>query len=280
MVPEEKVEKSTEELVVEGANKKSQTDVATGGALINASDAGTVTGVAGSAALETSTQNISGGKALVSVDGRRKRRISVVVGMLSLALISVGGVSFGIWVMIDRDAEIEDLNNQIVELKAQMDDLQDQRDDYEEERSVVDSEVSSDTVAPSTINSAEYIYVGEWGVKFKIPENLEWVGYDFRVGMDGLVDHSLCVSGATSGHDEKAPNFVNNNNMICMNRKKERQEYGPFSWQSETPIDGYYYIANGQQVIQDGVDIDWYGESASVIMEMLTDNMSAIYEAK
>ena len=54
-----------------------------------------------------------------------KMNKGMIVGMVCLALLAVGGISFGVWAMMDGNAQKEQLNSQIVTLKQQNSELQD-----------------------------------------------------------------------------------------------------------------------------------------------------------
>ena len=49
----------------------------------------------------------------------------VIVGMVCLVLLAVGGIGFGVWAMMDGNAQKEQLNSQIDTLKQQNSELQD-----------------------------------------------------------------------------------------------------------------------------------------------------------
>ena len=90
----------------------------------------------------------------------------LAIGMICLALLAVGGISFGVWAMLDGNTKVGQLNSQIDSLKQQNEELKSKIND-----AVADVEIDTDD---DDVKAADYIYVGEWGIKIKVPEN--WRG--------------------------------------------------------------------------------------------------------
>ncbi len=63
-----------------------------------------------------------------------------------------------------------------------------------------------------TVNTKDYIYVGEWGLKIKIPNELNYVGYNFWPSEDSVYEH-LYINGV-SGNDSKMPEFAKMSNYM------------------------------------------------------------------
>ena len=106
----------------------------------------------------------------------------MLFGLILCLLLAAGGIGFGVWEMMDGNTAKADFENQIADLKKQNNELRDKLDGA--------SRAEGDT--------ADYIYVGEWGVKFKVPESLNAVQYMFKhryVSGLKLEVESLCVSG-------------------------------------------------------------------------------------
>ena len=99
-----------------------------------------------------------------------KRNKGVIAGMVCLALLAIGGISFGVWAMMDGNARIEKKDEQIAELNNKL---------TEEAQPVSDETVVEDDGTNDVANVADYIYVGEWGIKIKIPDSLSTVSYRF-----------------------------------------------------------------------------------------------------
>ncbi|MBR3353226.1 hypothetical protein IKG49_01380 [Candidatus Saccharibacteria bacterium] len=120
---------------------------------------------------------------------KKKSGSGMVIGLILCLLLAAGGIGFGVWMMMDGNTQKDALNQQISALKKQNNELQ---------KKISNLDVSSD------VDSADYIYVGEWGYKIKIPENLKYVSYRYTIGEtkigSGLFVESLAVVGV-SGSD-------------------------------------------------------------------------------
>lgn len=98
------------------------------------------------------------------VDGKGGKKTGWILAVVFLLIVAAGGVGFGVWAMMDGNAQKDALNSQISALKQQNNDLQDKLDNGG------DAVINIDTDG-NEVNTADYIYVGEWGLKIKKPEN-------------------------------------------------------------------------------------------------------------
>ena len=211
------------------------------------------------------------------VEGKGGKKTGWILGIVVLLLIAAGGVGFGVWAYMDGNAQKDALNSQISALKQQNNDLQDKLDNGDDTIKDIDTDGNE-------VNTADYIYVGEWGLKIKIPENLEDVSYYVRNwDEDQFAGTSLCVSGASTGHSGQIPSFVkpvdfNQTLKVCLskNTKSLSEEDGGEMYQT-IPV-GQFYIVGPQAIVGDGTDEDWEVESADAIRAMLENenNRSAI----
>ena len=112
-----------------------------------------------------------------------KKNIGVILGIILLVLIAAGGIGFGVWAMMDGNTQKNALNEQISSLKQQNNELQDKPD----------ANSGNVTNVGGDVGTADYIYVGEWGIKIKIPEDL--VSINYIVGFSDLGNSALRVSG-------------------------------------------------------------------------------------
>ncbi len=104
------------------------------------------------------------------VSEKKKGGKGMLYGMILLAVLAIGGIGFGVWAYMDGETQKNNLNEEIDSLKKQNNDLMNQLSD--------DASVDIDT--GSDADTADYIYVGEWGLKIKIPEELKMVSYRFQ----------------------------------------------------------------------------------------------------
>ena len=109
------------------------------------------------------------------VKGKKKNGSGLIIAMVFVILLAAGGIGFGVWAMMDGNQQKEELNSQISSLKKQNSELMEKIDN---------STDTMDDVTDKTVDTKEYIYVGEWGVKIRIPEGLSYVGYKYGNEID------------------------------------------------------------------------------------------------
>ena len=204
-----------------------------------------------------------------AVAPEKKKNNGMLLGLILCLLLAIGGIGFGVWAMMDGNSQKDALNNQINTLKQQNDELMEQVGDG-------DTIINIDT--DTDVDTADYIYVGEWGVKIKIPENLNVVAYtigSYEYDDTGERDPhiSLCVTANTEGHGDVKPSFISYNgsfnSMGCI------AKYASADNGREI---GEYYFKGPQAVMSDeDADVYWETESVQAVKDMLSvDNMSAI----
>ncbi len=118
----------------------------------------------------------------------KKKGKGMVLGLILLALLAAGGIGFGVWAMMDGNSQVAKKDATIKDLKQQNSDLLEQLDNA--------SATTDDPGANEAVNTEDYIYVGEWGLKIKIPEGLSSVSYDYTRNSNGP---ALAITGAEYG---------------------------------------------------------------------------------
>lgn len=203
-----------------------------------------------------------------------KKNKGMIIGMVILALLATGGIGFGVWAFLSGNQKEAKLNDKISDLQSQIAEMP------EVDETVIDVETNSD------VNTTDYIYVGEWGLKIKIPEELGYVGYEYINGGYSDLCMTLGVSGAAKREGSEKPQFAkigDGQNVgdylgyIMRCPKEVEYNYGELT----TIGDGTYnYYYNHIQYVMstDETTKDWEVESASLIENMLKnpDNYSAI----
>ena len=214
---------------------------------------------------------------VVKKDGGSK---GLIIGIIILTIVALAGIGFGVWGMMAKDKAEKNLANCSSNTSEDKDD-----GDVENESSDEPAECKTETAntenATNTVNSSDYIYVGEWGIKIKIPDNLERVSYRFFSWDNGpAAGKSLCVSGATTGHGDKEPSFVDTSgkeSIACLSRNTRISTDKDDAWWNLVPVD-QYYVVGPQDFMGDDDDKAWEQESLQAITEMLNNssNRSAI----
>lgn len=199
---------------------------------------------------------------------------SIVLGVLMLM-----GVGFGIYGMVMKGQATSE-NRQ---LKEEVKIKDDRIASFEESLGMMVGE--SETAEPeenegkvgkpvveATVAKTGYIYIGEWGIKIKIPEDLGGVSYMYNAR--GYV----CVSGAKRGI-QYAPEFAdiekNLPGLGCVRRYHVSDEEHKYSTE-KTQIGDYVYMYSGPQAVysMDAEEQKMELEAVQLIKTMLTEGIS------
>ncbi len=115
-------------------------------------------------------QNAQSGSNMMQSGNKNKGKggKGTIYGMIFFAILAIAGIGFGVWTMMDGNTQKDSLNSQISTLKQQNNDLMDKISDMSEQ----EEEETTVIVDPSAnVDTTDYIYVGEWGLKIKMPDN-------------------------------------------------------------------------------------------------------------
>ncbi len=77
-------------------------------------------------AMETKPVATEPSKSDIVFNDKPKKNSSMILGMVLLAILAIGGIGFGVWAMLDGNAQKENLNNQISSLTTQNNELLEQ----------------------------------------------------------------------------------------------------------------------------------------------------------
>lgn len=228
-------------------------------------------------------------------DDKKKAGRGMVAGLVILAILAIGGVGFGIWAWMDGNARADILNEYNNELQAQNNELAEKLANLQsvDENGNGNGNGSENVDVDINVdeNTANYIYVGEWGIKIKKSEKIEklsyvWYSYDRNYYTDS--DSSFCISGVV-GYDGKLPGFaslgVNFPGMVCLKRLPNGSEPSHSGKPTKAFSDGKYdywfnfgvtaFSNTSGEYIE---ELDKESESDHALYEMLNnpDNYSAI----
>lgn len=216
----------------------------------------------------------------VAFEDKPKKSHGMLYGMILLAILAVGGIGFGVWAMMDGNSQMAKKDEQIADLRGQL--AEKSEVVVEDNTTVVDDDEGSDsTTSTSVVNTEDYIYVGEWGLKIRIPDNLTITGYVYSM-LPGYT--SVKITGNTKG-GQYLPGFadmsVQSPWLGIISRYPKGTEMSPMSPPAFVFSDEQYdyYCSNPQMVIStDESEIQWEVESVNVIQQMLKnkDNYSKI----
>lgn len=204
------------------------------------------------------------------IDNKQKSNKGLKIATAIACIMAVCGIGFGVYGMMQsaqKDSQISDLKVQINEDDGTTTTIETPK-----------NETATNDGTAITINedTKDYIYIGEWGAKIKIPENLKGISYIYN-------NHSrlsLCVSGIANG-GQYAPEFAdihkNTDGLGCIAQyfdselTEEQKQTASFS-------SGDFYLVYSHPQAVYSVDKDeqnWEVESTNLIQEMLTKNVSA-----
>lgn len=210
---------------------------------------------------------------IATAQEKEKMSKKQIIGMSILSIVAVAGVIFGVYGMNSQNQEIEKLKVQVAEATTG------QKTELETDKITItspDGTTTEITDSAAIANSEDYVYVGEWGIKIKIPENLSEVSYIYNNGHFG----SLCLTGAKYDGQQYGPEFLNifNNYLGCITRVANYQNtIDDREYNSDYAVykDGdYYWVYQGPQAFfsENESEQQWEYESSQLIKEMLENS--------
>lgn len=201
--------------------------------------------------------------------------------MIALAILAVLGLGFGVFGMVlagGKSSEIASLKEDNAKKTEAINKIEENLGTevikVEEENGTEKVEI----VEIATTSSGQYVYIGQWGIKLRIPDEIGSVQYTF----DGYAtNQAFCVSGQKKGaqavakfadllgsvHESAGP-------MGCLTRTTDKTGPTP----SATRVyedDNYSYVYAGPQAIMgDEWTKDEEVETVGLIKKMLTEGIS------
>jgi len=232
----------------------------------------------------------------VKSGGEEKSKMSKkqIIGLVVLSLIAIGGVLFGIYGMNSQNEQIAELKAQVTEAEEEAEELE-EYGGYDVDVEVVKDEAAKDETSVNSENDAsamvtssfelgrhaDYIYVGEWGLKIRIPDDLMIVGYEF--GSAGTYGEYLSVTGVKGYAGMTVSSMfmdddASNGGILRAMTEDGTYPYGPLVF---TDGDGNNYYWTGPNAFPGaatGDALELWKESKDVVRDMFSDpnNYSAI----
>lgn len=214
-----------------------------------------------------------------SVVGKKERKTGWVLALILLFIIAAGGVGFGVWIYLDSNTQKDQLNSQINDLQQQNAELQDEL--ASSNNTTINIDANGEAV-----NTADYIYVGEWGMKIKVPENLNNVSYKFSHGYaEGVGETtSVTVSGVLGEGMQKFADFTYNQSGLGIVTEFSKETAGSECVSSRMVFsnDEYIYCYSHPQVLYSLGDPESDSESEASAVDAIegmllnAENYSAI----
>ena len=211
-------------------------------------------------------------------DKPKKKSHAMVLGMVFLAILAIGGIGFGIWAWTTGFAQNMKHEEEIMDLRSQ---LAEATRPVVEEYDIEDDEIEEDYEEKNEdVDTVDYIYVGEWGLKIEIPDDLANLSYEYLDDGYQRTCRTLGVSASTM-RDGTKPAFVKTGSekgdylgYVSRCPKNDKYPYGAVIPIEDTKYD-YYYDRIQYSITQ----TDWEAESVHAIETMLMtpENYSDIF---
>lgn len=198
--------------------------------------------------------------------------------MIALAVVAAIGVGFGIVgtvIGLQKSNDVRNLEVQLAEKTENLGDVSELPDNCSPTTiSAGEEQELQENLTVDSDSGQKYIYVSEWGKRYRIPDNLTSVSFAYNSADNG--NQSLCVTGVKviPGGMHYFPEFGNIfpegvHGANCLGTVVRE-------WNSQSnQYDFRYY--HPQAVYSDGAEeINWEVESTNLIQEMLTKNAEDI----
>ena len=152
------------------------------------------------------------------VENKQKSGNGLKIATAIACVVAVCGIGFGAYGMIQsaqKDSQISDLKVQIKEDDGTITTIE-----TPEIETATNGETTVTITDSIAQNTEDYIYVGEWGMKIKIPEELRVANYLFQThkwGKEEGGNEEISVTGINKDVD-RLPNFavLYGENLGCM----------------------------------------------------------------
>lgn len=196
----------------------------------------------------------------------------LVLGMI----VEAGGIVY----LLMKDNDLSEVVD-----GGQDDEDKDETENEEPDEEKPEEKPSKDEVAggknEEKEDSTQYVYVGEWGKKFKIPEGLKAVSYRFEAWDESA--QVLCVTG-TPNEVTGEPKFTTylEPGLGCLVRySKELENTNKETYDSliegglEFDSDGYAYMYHGLQsaLTTDEQEMKWEIKAVQLVHDMLVERI-------
>lgn len=218
--------------------------------------------------------------------------------MVILAVLAVAGMGFGIFGMVmngQSQQKADDLGVQLEEKQELLAQVQEKLG-VEVEPEVKEEGETEELVESVNVAAArDYIYIGEWGVKIKVPESLAAVSYVFGGGKT-----SLRIAASTA-EGQYTPHFVidsiaDGSGLVQLHRYNKREaepdsiKVGEWAKKAGACEDftcglgevvyieengDYFFTLTQQQMDHGGEEQQWERNSVEELVEMVKTGVSA-----
>ncbi|MBR2709551.1 hypothetical protein IKE72_00525 [Candidatus Saccharibacteria bacterium] len=206
-------------------------------------------------------------------DKPKKKSHAMVITLILLAILAVGGTGFGIWAWTNGDAQNKKNEDEIITLRTELKNTQEALDKIAAEKEEnIEIKKEEEKKEDENIKEADYIYIGDWGIKIKKPEDLSIIEYSFTKG-DTYGD-ILRVSGAKEKSNGAIPAYAHLDASVGGIVRADSDDgfypYGELVYTDKSGKKYYYESPNGIPNIPES-DMGLWGEVRTIFKNTLTN---------
>ena len=219
-----------------------------------------------------------------------------IIGLAVLSLIAVGGVLFGIYGMNSQSEHIAELTTKMERAEKKVKELNEfDSSNYDVE--MVEDEIVEDEESITNDNNnsnnydmgdfelgrhLDYIYVPEWGLKIRVPDNLIILDYKYSIG--GTYGDYIYVTGVKGQTGVMVPRVPfqsegsSNGGLLRATTEDGTYLYGPLVYTDGNGNNYYWSGPNAYPARTDGDALELWLESKDMVRDMFSapENYSAI----
>ncbi len=160
------------------------------------------------ARVQSAGPTFDNGPSIVKEKGSKKT--GWIFGIVLCLILAAGGIGFGVWAWMDGKTQVDDLNGKISTLKQQNDELQKQIEEITAKNNNIANSNGDVNIQDYTyVGKADYLDIEDWGMRIKMPADLDFVSYALNENTDSEEKTILMISGAKTGFGQSLPDFAN-----------------------------------------------------------------------
>lgn len=226
--------------------------------------------------------------------GKAKKKVNKsTIAIIVSAIVACAGIGFGIFEMILHGEANQKTSALAEELDQKNEALKQAEDKLGAQIEVTPDEGKEEITDVKVSAARDYIYVGEWGIKIKIPDNLTSVSYVFT---RAEADDGLYITAVTKG-GQYVPSFLANSlnrgtGLVAIGRyRKDAVQASSMEIGSDVSDSAGNFLGNivyvddeyvftysrGNGIMSDNnqSDMEWERESTAAVEEMVKTGVSA-----
>lgn len=219
--------------------------------------------------------NITTSNAPTALASPQKQSHGMLIGLIAAIVIAVVGLGTSVAAFTMKAADAADYEEQIAVLENAVEEAEENAGQPEPLIVTTPAGEEVTTTAPGNVDASQYIYIGQWDIKIKIPENLLITKYDYAM-YNGF--SAVEILGSTKD-GQYLPGFADPSENRTMplgavNRfPKDAEQASTLGRTIVFTDDQYVYSYAGPQALYSDSESEqkWEVESVQAIQQMLED---------